>query len=206
MLRLDRKKRTAPLRPADWITAGRGVLALLLLFPRPLSAEFYGIYTLAGLSDMADGAVARRTGTQSEAGARLDSGADLMLLCAPPSGCCPDCGVRSRSGCGPAAFWRPCSVAEPIGWAGGGTGPLRRPIPYAIRSRVWHCLPSRTVWQCSRREKRWRSPADWRSFRRQRSFGSPGKERSPTPNSGELGSCISPTGLRLRSRIRWQKF
>ena len=82
MLRLDRKKRTAPLRPADWITAGRGVLALLLLFPKPLSAEFYGIYTLAGLSDAADGAVARRTGTQSEAGARLDSGADLMLLCA----------------------------------------------------------------------------------------------------------------------------
>lgn len=82
MLRLDREKRIVPLGPADWLTAGRGVLALLLLFPRPLSAGFYGIYTLAGLTDMADGTVARRTGTESERGARLDSAADLMLLCA----------------------------------------------------------------------------------------------------------------------------
>lgn len=67
--------------PADRITAGRGVLALLLLFPEPMSAGFYGIYTLTGLTDMVDGMVARRTGTQRVEGAKLDSGADLLLLC-----------------------------------------------------------------------------------------------------------------------------
>ena len=43
---------------------------------------FFALALMLFVTAAADGAVARRTGTQSEAGARLDSGANLMLLCA----------------------------------------------------------------------------------------------------------------------------
>ena len=46
--------------------------AALLLFPA-FSPPFYALYLAAGLSDMADGAVARGTHTVSEFGARLDT-------------------------------------------------------------------------------------------------------------------------------------
>lgn len=41
---------------------------------------FAAIYLFAGITDVMDGAVARKTGTQSEFGARLDSTADLILF------------------------------------------------------------------------------------------------------------------------------
>lgn len=40
---------------------------------------FFAIYTLAGLSDALDGWLARKTGTASDFGARLDSIADLLF-------------------------------------------------------------------------------------------------------------------------------
>ena len=46
---------------------------------RLFSAGFYVLYITAGLSDMLDGFVARKTKTASEAGAKLDSAADLMF-------------------------------------------------------------------------------------------------------------------------------
>jgi len=54
-----------------------GTVCLLLM--EPLSALFLVIYTLTGLSDVLDGAIARRYGTTSELGARLDSIADLLF-------------------------------------------------------------------------------------------------------------------------------
>ena len=65
---------------ADLITLIRGLCALALLACRPLSPAFYALYIAAGLSDTLDGAVARRTNTVSERGARLDTAADLMLV------------------------------------------------------------------------------------------------------------------------------
>lgn len=41
---------------------------------------FAALYILAGLSDILDGFIARKTNTQSEFGARLDSFADLVLF------------------------------------------------------------------------------------------------------------------------------
>ena len=65
---------------ANLITCCRILFSLLLLFFPALSPGFYGLYLAAGLSDMLDGFVARRTNTASPLGARLDSMADLLFL------------------------------------------------------------------------------------------------------------------------------
>lgn len=50
-----------------------------LLVMEPLTPLFLVIYTLTGITDVLDGAIARRYGTTSEKGARLDSIADLLF-------------------------------------------------------------------------------------------------------------------------------
>jgi len=50
-----------------------------LLFITPLSTLFIGVYTLTGITDVLDGTIARRYGTASELGAKLDSVADLLF-------------------------------------------------------------------------------------------------------------------------------
>ena len=64
---------------ANIITCVRIVLSAALLFCPALSPVFYGLYIAAGFSDMIDGAVARKTGTVSELGSRLDTIADLVF-------------------------------------------------------------------------------------------------------------------------------
>ena len=65
---------------ADFITLIRGLFALALLACPALSPAFYALYIAAWLTDVLDGAVARRTDTVSERGARLDTAADLLLV------------------------------------------------------------------------------------------------------------------------------
>ena len=65
---------------ANLITSCRILLSLLLLFFPALSPGFYGLYLAAGLSDMLDGYVARRTNSASPLGAKLDSMADIVFL------------------------------------------------------------------------------------------------------------------------------
>ena len=65
---------------ANLITSCRILFSLLLLFFPALSPGFYGLYLAAGLSDMLDGFVARRTNSASPLGAKLDSMADLVFL------------------------------------------------------------------------------------------------------------------------------
>lgn len=65
---------------ANIITCIRIVLSVALLFCPALSPLFYGLYLAAGFSDMIDGAVARKTGTVSELGSRLDSLADTVFV------------------------------------------------------------------------------------------------------------------------------
>ena len=64
---------------ANSITGIRIVLSIALLFCPALSPAFYALYVTAGFSDMIDGAVARRMGTVSEFGARLDTIADIVF-------------------------------------------------------------------------------------------------------------------------------
>lgn len=64
---------------ADTITSVRMAASLLLLFLPLRSAGFFALYTCAGLTDALDGWLARKTGTASDFGARLDSIADLLF-------------------------------------------------------------------------------------------------------------------------------
>ena len=64
---------------ANCITIIRILLSVGLLFCPALSPSFFALYLLAGLTDMLDGPVARRTHTATAFGARLDTGADLIF-------------------------------------------------------------------------------------------------------------------------------
>jgi CDP-diacylglycerol--glycerol-3-phosphate 3-phosphatidyltransferase len=67
---------------ANVITATRIVLSALLLSCPALSPAFLALYLAAGATDAIDGAVARRTGTVSEFGSRLDTVADIAFVLA----------------------------------------------------------------------------------------------------------------------------
>ena len=64
---------------ANIITGVRIVLSACLLFFPALSPAFFVLYAAGGLSDMIDGAVARRTGTVSGFGSRLDTFGDIIF-------------------------------------------------------------------------------------------------------------------------------
>lgn len=53
---------------------------MALLFCPVFSPAFYALYIMAGVSDMADGAVARKTGTAGEFGSKFDTAADFILV------------------------------------------------------------------------------------------------------------------------------
>ena len=65
---------------ADIITGFRIVLSIALLFFPPFSFAFFVLYAAAGLTDMIDGAVARKTDTVSDLGSKLDAAADLVFV------------------------------------------------------------------------------------------------------------------------------
>ena len=65
---------------ANLITATRIFCSIALLFCQPFSPSFIVVYLVAGLTDMIDGVVARRTNTASEFGAKLDTAADFVLV------------------------------------------------------------------------------------------------------------------------------
>lgn len=63
------------------ITLSRIILTASLIFITPLSSASMIIFVLAGMTDMVDGAIARRVkGAQSELGAELDSIADMFMV------------------------------------------------------------------------------------------------------------------------------
>lgn len=67
---------------ANMLTGCRLLLSVLLLFPPVPSPGFWAVYAAAGLSDMLDGPIARRTRTASDFGARLDTLADTAFAVA----------------------------------------------------------------------------------------------------------------------------
>ena len=67
---------------ANALTICRIVLGITLLLTDAFSLPFFAIYGLAGLTDILDGFIARKTGAESELGAKLDSIADLVLTIA----------------------------------------------------------------------------------------------------------------------------
>ena len=65
---------------ANTITFFRIAAGIALLFCPVFSPAFYAFYIAAGLSDMLDGFVARKTDSVSKLGARLDTIADFWLV------------------------------------------------------------------------------------------------------------------------------
>ena len=65
---------------ANAISIIRIPASIALLFCRAFSPAFYVLYIAAGLSDMLDGFVARKTDTVSKLGARLDTIADFVFV------------------------------------------------------------------------------------------------------------------------------
>ena len=64
---------------ANIITIVRILCSLALLFCMPLSLPFYALFTAAGLSDIFDGRIARKTNTATKFGAKLDTFADIVF-------------------------------------------------------------------------------------------------------------------------------
>ena len=65
---------------ANTITLFRMAAGIVLLLCPVFSPAFFVLYIAAGVSDMLDGFVARKTDTVSELGARLDTMADFVLV------------------------------------------------------------------------------------------------------------------------------
>ena len=65
---------------ANLITVIRILCSIALLFCSALSPWFYVLYITAGVSDMVDGWVARKTNTVSEFGSKLDTIADIIFV------------------------------------------------------------------------------------------------------------------------------
>ena len=65
---------------ANLITSIRILCSIAILFCPVFSVAFYSLYITAGVSDMADGWVARKTNTDSAFGAKLDTIADIIFV------------------------------------------------------------------------------------------------------------------------------
>ena len=76
----EEKGKEARTLMANTITFFRMTASIVLLFCPVFSPAFYTFYIAAGLSDMLDGFVARKTDTVSKLGARLDTIADFVLV------------------------------------------------------------------------------------------------------------------------------
>lgn len=76
---ISKKKEKHLWNVADTITTMRMAASVFLLFLPLDTILFLVIYTLAGLTDVLDGWIARKSGKASEFGARLDSISDLLF-------------------------------------------------------------------------------------------------------------------------------
>ena len=65
---------------ANIITCIRIACSIALLFCPVFSPAFFALYIIAGVSDTIDGTVARKTGTVSEFGTKLDTAADFVMV------------------------------------------------------------------------------------------------------------------------------
>ena len=64
---------------ANIITASRGIFSLIMLFVPFQSTAFAYVHLYCGLSDVADGFIARKTKTTSKFGSKLDGACDLLF-------------------------------------------------------------------------------------------------------------------------------
>ena len=65
---------------ANLLTSCRIILSLIMLLFPAFSLGFYFCYSMAGVTDMVDGTVARMLGIESEFGEKLDTIADFIFV------------------------------------------------------------------------------------------------------------------------------
>ena len=65
---------------ANFITGSRIIFSLAMLTFPVFSAGFYFFYMLAGITDMIDGTIARKLGTESKFGRNYDTIADIVFV------------------------------------------------------------------------------------------------------------------------------
>lgn len=65
---------------ANILSGSRIAISFLLLVFQEMSVPFLILYACCGFTDILDGAIARKTHTESELGATLDSIADLVMV------------------------------------------------------------------------------------------------------------------------------
>ena len=65
---------------ANILSGSRIASSFLLLFFQSMSVPFLILYACCGFTDILDGAIARKTHTESKLGATLDSIADLVMI------------------------------------------------------------------------------------------------------------------------------
>ena len=65
---------------ANLITYCRILCSIIMMFFHMPSMSFFILYMICGLSDVADGIIARKTNTASDFGARLDTVADFIFV------------------------------------------------------------------------------------------------------------------------------
>ena len=76
-----RKRKDMLIVLPNLVTGLRMIGTFLLLFTKAFSSAFYVIFSICGITDVCDGFLARRTGTTSEFGAKLDSVATVKFRC-----------------------------------------------------------------------------------------------------------------------------
>ena len=67
---------------ANVITSCRIFFSAIIFFVPVFSPVFYGCYLAAGFTDMIDGTIARKLGTESEFGSKFDTIADMVFVVA----------------------------------------------------------------------------------------------------------------------------
>ena len=67
---------------ANVITSCRILFSVIILLVPVFSPVFYGCYLAAGFTDMIDGTIARKLGTESKFGSQLDTIADIVFVAA----------------------------------------------------------------------------------------------------------------------------
>ena len=65
---------------ANFITGIRILCSMMQLLNPVFSIPFYAFYIVAGITDMIDGTIARKTNTASEFGAKFDTVADFVFI------------------------------------------------------------------------------------------------------------------------------
>ncbi len=65
---------------ANYISISRIIISIILLIPETFSVNFYIMYIYCGISDMLDGYIARKSKSESNIGARLDSISDIIFI------------------------------------------------------------------------------------------------------------------------------